>query len=276
MNKQLLRQRIYQIIFEAETRTGKFFDVCLLIAILTSTCIVFFESVPGLSAEAKAWFTTAEWAFTILFLAEYLLRLWSVNKPVHYALSFYGVIDLLSILPAFLGLFIVGGQSLLVIRVLRLLRIFRILKLARYIRESNMLVKALIASRIKIGVFLFSVLILVFILGTIMYLIEGEENGFTSIPKSIYWAIVTLTTVGYGDIAPQTNMGQFVASFVMILGYAIIAVPTGIVTVELNQVYGRNSTLVCPTCMKEGHDADARYCKFCGNNIHDNENSVPG
>jgi voltage-gated potassium channel len=206
-----------------------------------------------------------EWFFTLLFTIEYLLRIVCVGRPFHYVISFFGIVDLLAIVPTYLSLVLPGSQFLLVIRILRILRIFRILKLVSYLKEAHLLVKALKASGRKIAVFLYTVLTLVVIFGSLMYVIEGEANGFTSIPRSIYWAIVTLTTVGYGDISPQTSIGQAVASMVMILGYAIIAVPTGIVTVEMSHAFPASvSTQACPECSAEGHDSDARHCKFCG------------
>jgi voltage-gated potassium channel len=205
-----------------------------------------------------------EWFFTVLFSVEYVLRLISIGKPAHYAKSFFGIVDLLAVLPTYISLLIPGTQYLIVMRVLRILRIFRILKLLQYIHESQLLMKALKASRRKIEVFLFAVLTLVIIFGSLMYLIEGEENGFTSIPRSIYWAVVTLTTVGYGDITPKTGLGQALATVIMIMGYGIIAVPTGIVTVELSHARERMHHLVCSECSSEDHNPDARYCKDCG------------
>jgi voltage-gated potassium channel len=208
-----------------------------------------------------------EWSFTLLFTLEYLLRLVSVGRPLRYALSFFGVVDLLAVAPTYLSLVVSGTQSLIVIRALRLLRVFRILKLAQFVGEARQLQAALAASLRKITVFLVTVLNLVLIVGALMYLIEGEENGFASIPDSIYWAIVTLTTVGYGDIAPQTVLGKALASTVMILGYGIIAVPTGIVTVELAGVHRHVSTQACRECSSEGHDTDALHCKYCGGKL---------
>jgi len=260
--------RLHEIIFEADTPEGKAFDVALLIAILASVTTVVLESVTEIRLEYGSTLLTIEWIFTTLFTLEYVLRLLSVGKPLRYALSFFGLVDLLSILPAFLSLFIGGTRSLSVIRTLRLLRVFRVLKLGHFVGAERMLYAALRASSRKITVFLGVVLTLVLILGSLMYLIEGEENGFTSIPVAVYWAIVTLTTVGYGDIAPQTVLGQFFASVVMVMGYGIIAVPTGIVSVEMaavarGEAYGQ-STQACPQCSREGHDTDASFCKICG------------
>ncbi len=270
MKKQShIQKKLYDIIFEADTKAGKIFDIALIFLIVFSITIVMLESLPG---RSKSFYTTLyflEWGVTYAFLIEYLIRLWVVRHSLKYALSFFGIIDLLAIIPSFLGLIFTGTHMLVVFRSLRLLRIFRVLKLTRYINEASTLWKALIASRNKISVFLFTVLILVTILGTLMYIVESnQESGFTSIPISIYWAVVTLTTVGYGDIAPVTPMGQFLAGVVMILGYAIIAVPTGIVTSELTRVTKDTTTQVCPSCLQEGHDRDAEYCKFCGEKLN--------
>lgn len=259
------QQVLHEVIYEADTRSGKIFDVVLIICILLSVIAVLLESVQEIRAEHGSLLIRIEWFFTILFTIEYLLRLVSVGRPVKYASSFFGVVDLLAILPTYLSLLFPGTHYLLVIRALRILRVFRVLKLVPYVRESAMLMQALRASRRKIMIFLYAVLTLVIIIGSIMYMIEGEENGFTSIPRSIYWAIVTLTTVGYGDIAPNTAIGQALAAVVMIMGYAIIAVPTGIVTAELTQVKSKDvSTQACPQCSAEGHDVDALFCKRCG------------
>lgn len=262
------RNKLYEIIFEADTTAGKWFDIFLLWAILLSVLVVFLESISELRISYGDIFYYLEWFFTILFSVEYILRIISTKKPFSYIFSFYGVIDVLAILPTYLSLVIAGSQYFLVIRILRLLRVFRILKLTHMIRQATILRKALIASRGKIAVFLFAVLTLIVIIGAVMYVIEGPENGFTSIPFSMYWAIVTMTTVGYGDISPQTTIGQIFASFVMIMGYAIIAVPTGIVSVEIADVTKRSSTQVCQSCFKDGHDSDAKYCKYCGSLIN--------
>ncbi len=263
------KNKLYEIVFEADTPAGKSFDIILLITILLSILIVMLESVKSINMRFRESLKIAEWFITGIFTLEYLIRIYIVKKKYKYILSFYGIIDLLSILPLYLGFFIPGSQRLSVIRSFRLLRIFRVLKLSRYVSESKTLITALKASKQKISVFFFFVLMMVIILGTIMYLIESEEGGFTSIPQSIYWAIVTLTTVGYGDIAPVTVSGKFIASFVMILGYAIIAVPTGIVTSEFTNIKKdkKISTQVCQFCLKEGHDPDATFCKYCGNKI---------
>lgn len=259
-----LKENIYEIIFEADTRAGKVFDIALLIIILMSVVLVMLESVPGIRQSHGKLLTILEWGITLIFTVEYFVRIAVVGKPRKYIFSFYGIIDLLAILPTYLSLILLGSQSLVVIRVLRLLRVFRILKLTRYTQAGRTLARALWASREKISVFIFFVIILVVITGTVMYLVEGEDGGFTSIPTSIYWAIVTLTTVGYGDISPVTAFGQFLASFVMILGYAIIAVPTGIVTAEMINPTDEKNTQVCPNCLHDKHDNDAVYCKKCG------------
>lgn len=260
------RERIRIIIFEADTKAGKAFDVGLLIAIVASVLAVMLESVESFRAEHGFALDVAEWAFTVLFTIEYVIRLISVPVPWHYARSFFGVVDLIAILPTYLSVLIPGAEHLLVIRGLRLLRIFRVFKLGRFLGEASLLTRALRESRHKVTVFLGTVIILVTILGTAMYMIEGPENGFTSIPLAIYWAIVTMTTVGYGDIAPQTLAGKTLASVVMIVGYCIIAVPTGIVTAEIveSAVGARVAARCFANCMEEGHDADAVYCKACG------------
>ncbi len=261
------REKLRVIIFEADTPAGKTFDVTLLIAIVLSVIAVMFDSVASARATHGRLLDGAEWMFTLLFTVEYLLRLIAVPQARRYATSFFGVVDLLAILPTYLSLLVPGAESLLVIRGLRLLRIFRVFKLGQFLGEASVLRAALAASRHKITVFLGTILILVTILGTAMYLIEGEENGFSSIPVAVYWSIVTMTTVGYGDLAPQTVPGKALASIVMILGYSIIAVPTGIVTaglVESSAASRRVTTRCCPSCMSEGHDASAGYCKDCG------------
>lgn len=260
------RSKLHEVIFEADTPAGKAFDVGLLVAIVASVLVVVLESVPSIRAEHGRLLWVVELIFTCLFTVEYLLRLISVRRPGRYARSFFGVVDLLALLPTYLSVLVPGAQTLLVVRALRLLRVFRILKLGEFLGEARMLILALKASVRKIVVFLGAVLVMVLIIGSLMYLVETPESGFTSIPQSMYWAIVTLTTVGYGDIAPQSVLGRILASLVMILGYGLIAVPTGIVTVELSQT-GRPrlvSTQACPSCGAEGHDSDARHCKHCG------------
>ncbi len=268
--KVSLQKKIYTIIFEAETPAGKIFDVALLIMILASITVVSLESVVELRRKYQVLFLTLEWIFTILFTIEYILRVYSSPKSLKYIFSFFGIVDLLSIIPTYMSLFIIGSQYLLVVRVLRLLRIARIFKLTRFINEGRVLSKALYASMTKILVFLGVVLTVVVIVGSLMYIIEGAKSGFTSIPTSIYWTIVTLTTVGYGDIAPQSALGQILASFLMIMGYGIIAVPTGIVSVEMAKSDKQLATTkVCPNCHKEGHQSDANFCFNCGYHFHE-------
>ncbi len=258
------RASLHEIIFEADTRAGKLFDIALIAAILISVVAVMLDSVSAVRKDFGPALYGIEWVLTVLFTIEYGLRLSCVGKPVRYATSFFGIVDLLAILPTYLSLFLPGSQYLLVIRILRVLRIFRVFKLVQYLGEAKVLMLALRASQRKITVFLFTVLTLVVIFGSLMYLIEDADNGFTSIPRSIYWAIVTLTTVGYGDISPVTNLGQVLASMIMILGYGIIAVPTGIVTVELTRAHDKAiTTQSCPECSAEGHDPDAVFCKYC-------------
>ncbi len=261
-----IKKKLFEIIFEADTKSGKAFDVVLLIVICLSVLVVILESVPGYRKNYGSTLSLAEWIFTIIFLIEYMLRVFVAPNRFKYITSFYGVIDFIAILPAFMSIFIVGAQGLVIVRSFRLLRVFRILKISRYTSAGQSLVRALAASRAKISVFLFAVLTIVLFIGTIMYLIEGEKNGFTSIPKAIYWSIVTITTVGYGDLTPVTTFGQFISSILMILGYAIIAVPTGIISVEI--IKSSENTQVCPQCMKEGHDEGAVYCKYCGSQLN--------
>jgi voltage-gated potassium channel len=262
------RDVLYEVIFKSDTPAGKAFDVALIICIVFSVLVVMLDSVSTISEKYGRLLRTAEWLFTILFTIEYVLRLICVRRAMRYAASFFGIVDLLAILPTYLSLFIFGSRYLGVIRILRVLRIFRVLKLGHHMKEAKLLREALYASRHKIIVFLFAVLTLVVIIGSLMYVIEGEEHGFTSIPQSVYWAIVTLTTVGYGDMSPSTGPGQFLASIVMILGYSIIAVPTGIMTVEISHAYKTKRVgRVCTDCGKEGHDTDAQHCKFCGSKL---------
>jgi voltage-gated potassium channel len=264
-----LRFRLHEIIFEADTPLGKIFDIFLITSIVLSVIFVMLDSVKSVRVQIGQQLYLAEWFFTILFTVEYVLRLYCVGNRLKYATSFFGVVDLIAIIPTYLSLLIPGSQYFLVVRLLRILRIFRVLKLANYVGESALLAQALLASRRKIFIFLLTVLTLVTILGSLMYLVEGEENGYTSIPKSIYWAIVTITTVGYGDISPSTDLGRLLASVIMIIGYSIIAIPTGIVTVEFANAFKKNiSTQVCLHCNADGHDTDAKYCKFCGSEIN--------
>ncbi|WP_299522629.1 ion transporter [Winogradskyella sp.] len=270
--KHTWRTRLHEIIYEADTPAGKLFDVVLLIAILASIILVMLESVKSFDEKFHNFLNISEWVITILFSIEYIARIVSVKKPIKYITSFYGVIDLLSTIPKYLSLIFVGTHSLVALRALRLLRVFRILKLTRYIGASTNFIRALKTSRAKIGVFLLFVIILCVILGTVMYLVESEEgSGFSSIPRSVYWAIVTLTTVGYGDIAPATPLGQLIASLIMIMGYAIIAVPTGIVSSEMTKFNKRNvhtNTQCCSNCLAENHRDDAEFCYNCGHKLH--------
>jgi voltage-gated potassium channel len=282
------RAQVHEIIYEADTPAGKFFDIVLLIAILASILLVMLESIQYYDQKYHNFFNISEWVITILFSIEYILRVISVKKPLKYITSFYGVIDLLSTIPKYLSLIFVGTHALVAFRAIRLLRIFRILKLVRFLSASNHLTTALKASRAKISVFMLTVLIITIILGTVMYLVEGEEHGFDNIPKSVYWCIVTLTTVGFGDITPQTPLGQIIASFVMIMGYGIIAVPTGIVSAEYTKYTKDDEPLnkhnisplpphpntidtnsqSCSNCLASKHKDGAEFCYNCGHNLH--------
>jgi len=272
------RNKVHEVIYEADTPMGKWFDIILFILIIISVLLVMLESVKWIDATYHRTLLVLEWVVTIFFTIEYIARIITIKKPWKYIFSFYGIIDFVSTIPLYLSYIFVGSQALLAIRSLRLLRIFRILKLVQFLGEASHLKKALKASRAKITVFLFAVLIVSVILGTVMFMIEGEEAGFTSIPTSIYWTIVTLTTVGYGDIAPITPQGQLIATMIMLLGYGIIAVPTGIVTAEMGkQVKGKKdsdddqyvhvNTQACTTCSKEGHRDDATHCYNCGSKL---------
>jgi voltage-gated potassium channel len=264
MNKKL-RKQLFEIIFEADTPAGKLFDICLLITIVLSIITVICESVPHLRINYALFFLTLEWIFTTIFLIEYILRIYASNHRAKYIFSFFGLIDLMAILPAFLGIFVTGAHSFMIIRAFRLLRVFRVLKISRYSNAGEILLTALKASREKIGVFLFTILTTILLIGTLMYLIEGERNGFTSIPKSIYWAIVTITTVGYGDLTPNTALGQFFSGLLMILGYAIIAVPTGIISVEVARSEKKKSLFkTCPECKAADQGIKAKFCYNCG------------
>lgn len=278
------REKLYEVIYEADTPSGKLFDVVLLIAILASIIFVMLESVKSIDEQYHLILDIAEWVITILFSLEYIARIIVVKKPFKYIFSFYGIIDFLSTVPKYLSLILAGTHALVALRALRLLRVFRILKLARYLGASNQLASAIKSSKAKIAVFLFAVLIASIIFGTIMYLVEGEEHGFSNIPKSVYWCIVTLTTVGFGDIAPETPLGQLIATIIMILGYGIIAVPTGIVSAEYTKAAGSKkdevlkdehtgkpihlNTQCCSNCLSEGHKDDAQFCDKCGHSLH--------
>lgn len=259
------RRRVHDIVFEADTRAGRIFDVVLLISIIASVAIVLLESVQEVQARYYRTLYLLEWFFTILFTMEYALRLYAVRRQWHYVRSFYGVVDLLAILPTYVSFLIPGAQALSVVRILRLLRVFRILKLASYLHESAELWHALLLSRRKITIFLLTVSTIVVIVGSLMHLVEGPESGFTDIPTSVYWAVVTLTTVGYGDVAPITPLGRFLAVLVMLMGYGVIAVPTGIVTAELSRGTREAVTnTACTDCGAEGHRPDAVFCRRCG------------
>lgn len=261
-----LRQHLHDIIFEAETPAGKAFDIALIASIVCSVAVVMADSATPPDDPLHPILRWAEVGFTALFTLEYVLRLWCAPSAIRYARSFFGLVDLVSVIPTWLTLTFPHLQFFALLRVLRVLRIFRVLKLVQYVHESTHLMRALRASKRRITVFFFWVVTLVIIFGAIMYVVEGTENGFTSIPRSVYWAVVTLTTVGYGDISPGTPLGQLIASLVMILGYSIIAVPTGIITMEMNKA-ATVSTNVCPGCQREGHDGDATFCKFCGTRL---------
>lgn len=261
--------KLHEIIYGTHTPAGKLFDIVLLVIILYSVIIVMLESVPRFDDNYHTFLDVSEWVVTILFTIEYVLRIICIKRPSKYIFSFFGIIDFLSTIPKYLSYLVVGSQYFAALRALRLLRVFRILKLVRFVGESNNLVRALSASRTKIFIFVFFVMIISILLGTIMYLVEGPEHGFNSIPHSVYWTIVTLTTVGYGDISPETGLGQFIATFVMIIGYGIIAVPTGIVTVEFAKQKRQKSAenegkIICESCGMEGHDPSANYCYHCG------------
>lgn len=260
------RKKLYTIIFKADTPAGKSFDLALLWAIILSVGLAMLESVPSIPEDYAVILRVVEIVFTIIFTIEYMARLYCVDHPLKYAVSFLGIIDLFSLIPTYFSFIFPGVHVLLVIRTIRLLRIFRILKLSRYIGEADTIIQALKRSKAKITVFIGAVIVIVIIMGTIMYVLEGPEHGFSSIPQSIYWAIVTLTTVGYGDIAPKTIIGQAISSFVMIMGYGIIAVPTGIVTAEFTRT-AKDKDLKCTSCGKKNHDNDAFFCKYCGEQL---------
>ena len=264
------RDRLYIVIFEADTRAGRWFDIALLWAIVASLAVVVADSVASIHARYADVLIALEWGFTLLFTAEYLARLACAPRPWPYARSFYGVVDLLAVLPTYLALLLPGVHALVDVRVLRLLRVFRVLKLAAYVAEYAALGRALMASRRKIAVFLSFVLLVVLVMGTLMYVVEGPGNGFTSIPVAVYWAVTTMTTVGFGDITPKTDLGRFIASVMMLLGWGTLAVPTGIVSAEFTaQRFGQEgvTTRTCPACLSEGHAADAHYCSRCGERL---------
>ena len=268
MSEMSLKERLYIIIFEADTPAGKLFDVLLFLAITASVALTMLQSVASIRAEYESLILFLNGVFTVLFTVEYAVRLWCARNTFRYVRSFFGVVDLLSVLPFYLSRFIPGSGFLNVVKVLRMLRIFRVLKMAQYVGEQDLLLKSLVNSRRKIGIFLVAVMTIVVIVGSLMYVIEGEANGFSSIPRSVYWAIVTLSTVGYGDISPQTPLGQTLAAFLMIMAYSIIAVPTGIITAELGmETVRRQQSSKCPACGETRHDVDALFCKRCGQRI---------
>ncbi|KIE19041.1 ion transporter [Vibrio sinaloensis] len=275
MPRNSLRHHLYIIIFGSHTKAGRAFDLALIVAIVSSLIVLLLESIPSIRSVWGAQLKYLEYTFTALFTIEYILRLYCSPKPSAYAKSFYGVVDLLAILPTYLAFFFPSAAFMGVIRALRIMRIFRVLKLVRYLQDSNLLLRSLLMARRKIFIFFSTVAILVTIFGALIYVIEGPKNGFTSIPQSIYWAIVTITTVGYGDLIPQTALGKAIASVTMLLGYSILAVPTGIITAELNQEMNSHKSLVkCPNCSQSGHEADALYCKYCGSELADPDKRV--
>jgi len=261
-----MKEKIHEVIFEADTASGKYFDIALLFSIVVSVLAVSLESVEAIDKVYHSQLVMIEWFFTILFSIEYILRLYSTEHSVKYSTSFFGIVDLLAILPTYISIFVPGAQSLLVIRGLRLLRIFRVFKLSRYLGEANILSEAIIQSRTRIVVFLSTITVLSFITGAGMYLVEGPKHGFTSIPQSVYWAITTLTSTGYGDTVPITPIGKLLAVFIMIMGYSLIIVPTGIISTEMMKL-GDISTQACKNCSKEGHDFNAKFCKHCGSEL---------
>ncbi|MGB1975011.1 MAG: ion transporter [Vibrio toranzoniae] len=275
MSRQPIKHHLYVIIFGTHTPAGRAFDISLIIAIVASLIVLILESIPSVATEWSQQLRYIEYSFTALFTLEYLLRLYCSPNPKSYATSFFGVVDLLAILPTYIAIFFPGASFMGVIRLLRVMRIFRILKLIRYLQDSNILLRSLLMARRKIFIFFSTVGILVTIFGALIFIIEGPENGFTSIPQSIYWAIVTITTVGYGDITPQTAFGKAIASLTMLLGYSILAVPTGIITAELSNEMNSHKELVkCPNCNRSGHDSDAMYCKHCASELADPDKRV--
>jgi voltage-gated potassium channel len=264
------RHRMYVVIFEADTRAGRAFDLAVIAAILLSVAVAVADSVQGLHAQHRQSFALLEWGFTALFTLEYLARLSCVQHPLRYATSFFGIVDLLAMLPTWIAFFVPEAGVLIDVRILRLLRVFRILRLTRYVEEYTALVDAVYASRRKILVFLSFVLMMMLVAGTVMYVVEGPENGFTSIPTAMYWAVTTMTTVGFGDITPKTDLGRAISSMMMLLGWGVLAVPTGIVTAEMTlQRRGLvpHTTRTCPACLSEGLPPQARYCSQCGERL---------
>ena len=268
MKKEKLKADINTVIFGVHTPAGKRFDILLLIFILLSVVVLMLESVSSIDDQYQNYLRVAEWFFTVVFTIEYMARIYSSTNPRVYVLSFYGIVDLLSLLPSYLSLFIPGANYLLIVRLLRVLRVFRVLKLVRFLADANVLVRSMLMAKRKIFIFFISVVVLATIFGSLMYVVEGPENGFTSIPKSIYWTIVTITTVGYGDITPQTAIGQIIAAIAMLTGYSIIAVPTGILTAELaHEMQRERGHRHCLQCDKAGHDMDAKYCRHCAGEL---------
>jgi voltage-gated potassium channel len=263
-----LRTKLNEVIFGTETPAGQNFDIALIFAILISVLLVMLSTVDQVYISYRDYIYYAEWAFTIVFTIEYFIRIYCAPNPAKYFRSFYGIIDLLSVLPTYITFFFGSGGFLIVVRLLRVLRVFRVLRLMRFVKEANVLTRAMILSRHKIMVFMFIICILTTIFGSLMYAIEGPENGFSSIPKSIYWAIVTITTVGYGDIAPQTFIGQVLASLTMLMGYAIVAVPTGIITAGIAaEIISERRNVLCKSCGRHGHEIDAKFCKYCSHSL---------
>ncbi len=270
MLEDSLRDKIYRVIFGTDTPAGQRFDIALIYLILLSVLAIILSSMEAVNSQYGIWLFRLEWLFTILFSVEYLMRIYCSPKPAHYVFSFYGLVDLLSVLPTYLALFFPGANYWLVIRLLRVLRVFRVLKLVRYLSEANILLRSMYASRRKIFVFFMVVLVLSVIFGSLMFFVEGAEHGFTSIPRSIYWTIVTITTVGYGDITPQTAMGQVIATMAMLTGYSIIAIPTGIFTAEIaREMHTETSNRRCNVCERTSHHPEAEFCYHCGVTLPD-------
>lgn len=263
-----LKQQLRSVIFGTETPAGKRFDITLMVCIVLSVILIFIDTIEHINSRYGDYISIAEWTFTVFFTVEYILRLYCSLNRLHYARSFFGVVDLVSILPSYLGLIFPGANVALALRVLRLFRVFRVLKLLRYLSDGNLLIKAMMQSSRKVFIFFFSVSLIIMVLSVVMYVVEGPNNGFTSIPKSMYWTVVTITTVGYGDITPQTPLGQGIAALTMLVGYSIIAIPTGILTAEISHEMVRTRDLrKCSNCGKKGHDNDAEYCNHCGSEL---------
>ncbi|QDE30928.1 MULTISPECIES: ion transporter [Shewanella] len=263
-----LKQKLRSVIFGTETKEGKYFDIALMICIILSVMLIFIDTIERFHSQYGDYIRIGEWTFTVIFTVEYILRIYCSLNRLHYARSFFGLVDLVSILPSYLGLFFPGANVALAVRILRLFRVFRVLKLLRYLSDGNLLIKAMMQSSRKVFIFFFSVSLIIMVLSVVMYVVEGPNNGFTSIPKSMYWTVVTITTVGYGDITPQTPLGQGIAALTMLIGYSIIAIPTGILTAEISNEMVRTRDLrKCSNCGKKGHDSDADYCNHCGSEL---------